>query len=228
MFLWILNIGDYLVIVSWSLEDISMHELLLATRNKKKLEEIRDLLKDLNLKITSLADYPDLPTIEEDGKTFQSNALKKAATIAFYTRKLTLGEDSGLEVKALRNRPGVYSARFAGDGATDQENNRKLLKMLKGIPLKKREARYRCVAALVDRNGIVDVATGSCRGLITLNAKGRNGFGYDPVFLIPRFNKTFGELPLKVKATLSHRFRALKKLKASLKKYLEGLPKEVP
>src|SRR3989338_7494117 len=117
-----------------------MLDLLVATRNKKKLKEIRDLLKDLNIKITSLTDYSNLPKIEEDGRTFAQNAIKKAVTIAMYTKKLTLGVDSGLEVKALDNEPGVYSARFSGAGATDPQNNAKLLKLLKKVPLKRRQA----------------------------------------------------------------------------------------
>jgi len=195
-----------------------MKELLVATRNKKKLEEIKDLLKNLPLKITSLEDYPDIPSVEEDGTTFRSNALKKAQAVAFYTKKLTLGEDSGLEVKILGNQPGVYSARFAGEGATDEENNRKLLKMLEGVPAKQRQARYRSAAVLAIPRKTIAVATGSCQGLIGLTPKGKNGFGYDPLFLIPRFQKTFGELPSEIKSTMSHRSRALKKLKGILRK----------
>lgn len=201
-----------------------MLELLIATRNKGKIREIKDLLKDFDIKITSLDDYPDLPAIEEDGDTFEKNALKKAVTIALYTKKLVMGEDSGLEVKALHNEPGVYSARFSGDNATDEKNNKKLLRMLKGVPLKKRRARYRCVAALVDGKKVIDVVKGSCSGLITLKGKGTNGFGYDPLFLISRYNKTFGELPLAVKSGISHRARALKKLKKSIEKYFRAHP----
>ena len=204
-----------------------MQELLVATRNKKKLEEIKDLLKDLNLKITSLADYPDCPEIEEDGKTFSANALKKAATIALSTKKLTLGEDSGLQVKALKNAPGIYSARFSGPSATDEKNNAKLLKLLKQVPLKKRQARYRCCAALVDGKRIVEVMSGSCSGLIALKPKGKNGFGYDPLFFIPRYGKTFGELSPEVKSQMSHRARALKKFKTVLKSHLSRLPRKV-
>jgi len=197
-----------------------MTELIIATKNKGKLREIKELLKDVDLKITSLADYPDAPDIEEDGKTFEQNALKKAATIALYAKKLTLGEDSGIEVKVLRGKPGIHSARFSGPKATDIKNNQKLLRSLQGVPLLKRQARYRCFAALVDGNGIIDVVSGQCSGLITTKAKGQNGFGYDPYFLISRYNKTFGELDPAVKAKISHRARALKKIKVTLKKYL--------
>ncbi|OGX26558.1 MAG: non-canonical purine NTP pyrophosphatase, RdgB/HAM1 family [Omnitrophica WOR_2 bacterium RIFCSPHIGHO2_01_FULL_48_9] len=195
-------------------------ELLIATRNKGKVREIKELLKGFDLKITSLDDYPDMPVIEEDGKTFTANAVKKAVTIALYTKKLTLGEDSGLEVKALQNQPGVYSARFAGEGATDHKNNAKLLRSLRGIPLKKRQARYRCFAALADGSKLIDVVQGSCSGLIALRPKGKNGFGYDPLFFIPCYDQTFGELDPDIKAQISHRAHALRKIKKSLLKYL--------
>ena len=204
-----------------------MQELIIATTNPGKLREIRELLKDLDVKITSLSDYPDAPKIEEDGKNFAQNALKKAATIALYTGKLTLGEDSGLEVKALGNKPGIYSSRFSGEKATDRKNNVKLLRLLRDVPLKKRQARYRCFAALVDgqprqRRGqrVIDVVSGSCAGVIALKGKGNNGFGYDPLFFIPRYHKTFGELDPAVKAKISHRARAFRKVRKVLEEYL--------
>jgi len=198
-----------------------MQELIVATKNKGKLREIKELLKDLPLKVTSLADYPHAPYITEDGTTYAQNALKKAVTIALYTKKLTLGEDSGLEVKALGNAPGVQSARFAGEDTTDQKNNQKLVQSLRGVPFNKRQARYRCFAALVDKKQIVDLLSGSCSGYITDRARGKNGFGYDPYFLIKRYNKTFGELDPSIKTKISHRARALQKVKSVLKKYLQ-------
>mgnify|MGYP001614984960 CR=1 FL=1 len=217
-----------------------MTELIIATTNPGKLREIREFLKDLDLKITSLSDYPGAPKVEEDGKNFAQNALKKAATIALYTGKLTLGEDSGLEVKALGNAPGIYSARFSGAGATDKKNNAKLLRVLRGVPLRKRQARYRCFAALVDGKpacpvdaerdllgrtgrGVIDVVNGSCAGLIALRGRGNNGFGYDPLFFLPRYNKTFGELDPAIKARTSHRARALSKVKKVLSKYCKTI-----
>jgi len=202
-----------------------MLELLVATRNLKKLKEIKELLRDMKIKITSLADYRGMPEIEEDGKTFTQNAIKKAATISLYTKKLVMGEDSGLEVKVLKNAPGVYSARFSGHDSTDQKNNAKLLKILKDVPLKKRQARYRCCIALTDRKGIIGVVAGSCSGLVALRAQGKNGFGYDPLFFIPRFQKTFGELNPSIKAQMSHRARALKKFRQLIGKYLARYPK---
>jgi XTP/dITP diphosphohydrolase len=198
-----------------------MRELLIATKNQGKLKEIRELLKGLDLKITSLSDYPDLPGVVEDGDTFKSNAVKKAVTIAAQTKTLTIGEDSGLEVRALGNRPGIYSSRFAatkGKKAADKRNNAKLLRMLRGVPLQKRQARYRCFVALADGEDVVDVVSGSCEGLIALRAKGKNGFGYDPLFFLPRYHKTFGELEPRIKAKISHRSRAFRKIK----KVLEG------
>ncbi|MBF0385557.1 MAG: XTP/dITP diphosphatase [Candidatus Omnitrophica bacterium] len=196
-----------------------MTELIVATKNQGKLREIKELLSGSDFKVTSLSDYPDAPRIEESGKTFAQNAIIKAVTVAMYTKKLTLGEDSGLQVKALKNKPGIYSARFAGDNSSDEENNSKLLKDLKRTPFKKRQARYRCFMALSDGEKIVDVLSGSCSGLIALKEKGTNGFGYDPLFYIPRYQKTFGELDPKIKAKISHRARALLKLTKVLKIY---------
>ena len=195
-----------------------MRELIVATRNKGKLREIKELLRDMDFKIVSLDEMEGMPEIVEDGKTFRDNAIKKALTIARHTNKLTLGEDSGLEVKPLGNKPGVYSARFSGPNATDEKNNSKLLRMLKGVALKKRQARYQCFAALADANGVVGVVSGTCSGLIATERRGQNGFGYDPLFLIPRYRKTFGELSPDIKATMSHRSRALKKLRKLFEK----------
>ncbi len=197
-----------------------MKELLVATKNQGKLREIRELLKDFALKVTSLADYPNCPDIVEDGKTFKANAIKKAAVIGQCTGQLTLGEDSGLQVAALNNAPGIYSARFSGENATDEKNNDKLLRSLKNVPLDKRQARYRCLMALCDGEKLIGVVDGSCGGLIEMKRRGSNGFGYDPLFLIPRYQKTFGELDPAIKSKISHRARALKKLKVLLQQYL--------
>lgn len=200
-----------------------MRELLVATTNQGKLREIRELLKDFPLKITSLKDYPDLPDVVEDGKTFRANAVKKALTIGRQTGKLVMGEDSGLEVEALDNRPGIYSARFAGSkdkNAADKKNNAKLLRMLRDVPDAKRRARYRCLAALAEGEEVIGVAEGRCSGLIARREKGSNGFGYDPLFYLPRYRKTFGELDPDVKSRISHRARALAKIKDLLSRYL--------
>ena len=186
-------------------------ELVVATRNKKKLKEIKYLLKGCNFKITSLSDYRRLPEIIEDGVTFKQNAIKKATIIAGVLKKLCLGEDSGLEVRALGNRPGVFSARYAGKNADDRENNKKLLRELEGIPRTKRQARYVCSVALVDARGIIGVVQATCSGLIAFQQRGSSGFGYDPLFLVPKYNKTFAELGERIKHTMSHRSKALQK-----------------
>lgn len=198
-------------------------ELLVATKNKKKLEEIREILHGLDLKITSLADYKGMPEIVEDGKTFVQNAIKKAATIALFTKKLVMGEDSGLEVGILNNRPGVYSARYAAknnfENASDKKNNLKLLRELKGVPAHKRKARYQCAAALADANGLIGVVTGNCRGFIGQKPKGAMGFGYDPLFVVEKYAKTFAELGPEIKHKMSHRYKALKKLRGLMAVY---------
>lgn len=196
-------------------------ELLVATRNRKKLREIRELLSDTDWRITSLEDYRDLPRIVEDGQTFAQNAIKKAATIAQYTKKLVMGEDSGLEVEALGNRPGVYSARYAGEGATDRKNNLKLLRELRGVPFKKRRARYRCAVALADARGLIGMVTGNCRGFIGFKPKGTHGFGYDPLFVVEPDGKTFAELGPEIKHKMSHRSRALKKALRIMEEYVK-------
>jgi XTP/dITP diphosphohydrolase len=197
-----------------------MNELLIATKNEGKVREITDLLKDCDIKVLSLADFPKAPEVVEDGLTFRANALKKAVEMALFTGKLTMGEDSGLEVDALDGRPGVISARYSGEGANDEKNNAKLLKELAGVPLEKRTARYRSVIALADKTGILELVEDSCEGLIALEPRGTNGFGYDPLFYVPQHQKTFGELPLSVKQTMSHRGKALRRILRVLPKYL--------
>lgn len=193
----------------------------MATRNKKKLAEIREILKNLNLNITSLADYPRTPRIIENGRSFKDNAVKKAVKIARFTKKLTLGEDSGLCVYALGGRPGIYSSRFAGKAKSDLKNNLKLLKSLDGLRLNKRKAYYVCAVALADKDGLLEAVEGKCPGLIGFELKGNSGFGYDPLFIIPKYKKTFGQLGEKIKHKMSHRYRALKKARKIILKYIE-------
>ncbi|MCU0666981.1 MAG: XTP/dITP diphosphatase [Candidatus Omnitrophica bacterium] len=196
-------------------------ELLVATKNKGKLREIKIILKDLPLKITSLADYPGHPRIIENAKTFSGNAAKKALALARFTGKLVMGEDSGLCVDALKGAPGVYSARFAGKNKSDDANNKKLLRLLKGLPASKRKAYYVCAIALADKKGLVKIVEGKCFGRIGFDSRGKNGFGYDPLFVIPIYNKTFGQLSGSIKHKISHRFRALQDLRKVLKNYVE-------
>ena len=196
-------------------------ELVVASRNQKKFREIREILKGLNIKITSLRDYPGAPHIAENGRTFKENAIKKAGRIARFTKELTLGEDSGLEVAALGGRPGIYSSRFSGKNKDDLKNNLKLLKLLGNLPSAKRKARYVCSVAVADENGLLGVVEGYCYGLIGFKLRGSFGFGYDPLFIIPRYKKTFAQLGPKIKHRMSHRFRALKKAKGIILKRLQ-------
>ncbi len=194
-----------------------MKELIVASRNKGKINEIKELLAGLPFKVTSLFDYPQIPEIIEDGKTYRANALKKAREAARATGKMAMSDDSGIEVAVLDNAPGIYSARFAGKGASEAARNQKLFAMLKGVPLSRRRARYRCVIALVNAKGQeLGVVQGTCSGYITTREKGSNGFGFDPLFLLKRYNKTFGQLPPELKAKISHRARALKKFRVLL------------
>jgi len=194
-----------------------MKELIVASRNKGKVREIMELLTGLPFKVTSLLEYPQIPEIIEDGKTYRANALKKAREVAVATGKMAMSDDSGIEVRALGNAPGIYSARFAGEGASEKARNRKLFAMLKGVPMHQRQARYRCVIALVNGNGQeLGVVQGTCSGFVTTKDIGANGFGFDPLFLLKRYNKTFGQLPASLKAKISHRARALKKFRALL------------
>ena len=196
-------------------------ELVVATKNKKKLKEIRDILKGFRVKVISMEVYPDLPRIVENGVTFKDNAIKKAVKIAKFTKKLTLGEDSGLCIEALGGLPGVRSARFSGGDKSDLKNNLKVLKLLEGTSLKKRKAYYVCAVALADKNGLVGVVEGKCFGLIDLKQRGTKGFGYDPIFLIPKYKKTFGQLGEGVKHKMSHRYHALEAAKKIIEKYIE-------
>lgn len=196
-------------------------ELVVATKNKKKLAEIREILKGFNLKISSLANYPHPPRIVENGRTFRENAIKKAVRIAHFTKKLTLGEDSGLCVDILKGKPGIFSSRFAGRNKSDLKNNLKLLGLLGSAPLRKRKAHYYCAVAIADKNGLIAAAEGKCRGLIGFVMKGHFGFGYDPLFIIPKHKKTFAELGPRIKHKMSHRYLALEKARKIIQKYIE-------
>jgi XTP/dITP diphosphohydrolase len=195
-------------------------ELFLATRNEGKIREIEGFLQGCEISLTSLRDYPDAPEVDENGEAYRDNALKKGRFFARWTGKVTLADDSGLEVDFLGGRPGVFSARYAGDGGDDRENNRRLLRELKGIPREKRGAVFRCIIALVAPWGDEEVVEGECRGQIALEERGERGFGYDPIFIIPRYGKTVAELSIAEKNRLSHRGKALRKLKKILKSYV--------
>jgi len=194
--------------------------LLIATRNKEKLKELRSILMDLDLDIVSAADMPQLPQVHEDGQTIRDNAIKKAVETAKMAKMLTLADDTGLEVDVLNGEPGVRSARFAGDDVSYHENNKKLLGLLEGIPLEKRAARFRCVVAVADETGLIEAVEGICNGTIIDEERGGGGFGYDPLFIADGQVKTFGELSPDVKNRISHRAKALQKAWAVLSRYL--------
>ena len=197
-----------------------MRELIIATKNEKKLHELRRYLKGVRANVTSLKDFKRVPRIVENGNTFKANAIKKASVISKFTKALTLADDSGLSVKILGGQPGVRSSRFAGPRKSDKQNNKRLLKLLEKVPPAKREAKFVCAVAICDNGKVIKVLEESCSGLIAFSEKGGYGFGYDPLFLIPKYKKTFGELGLKVKDRMSHRSKALKKAREFLRKYL--------
>ncbi len=187
-------------------------EIVLATRNKKKIEEIVRITADLPITILSLGDFPDCPETVEDRETFEGNATKKAAEVCRCTGKIALADDSGLAVDALAGAPGVYSARYAGEGANDVRNNEKLLFELRDVPPGARTARFVCCMALAFPNGSLVTFFGEARGSITREPKGKTGFGYDPVFLPDGFTRTFAEMAGEEKDRLSHRGKAIEKL----------------
>ena len=202
--------------------------LVMATRNPGKVRELREILKDLDFKLLSLADFPELPEIPETGATFLENAAAKAREVARLTGLPALADDSGLEVAALGGRPGVFSARYAGDltfpaTPTDQDNWRKLLTEMAGVPPEARGARFVCAIALALPDGRLYHTRGECAGYIALAPRGDQGFGYDPVFTVPEYGATLAELGPKIKNRISHRARAL----AALKDLLGSLQPEL-
>lgn len=191
-------------------------EVVLATGNQGKVREFSKLLEGVFEKVISLKELDNPPEVIEDGITFRDNALKKAREIAQFSGKLSLADDSGLEVDALNGEPGVYSARYSGPGATDQSNIDKLLLELGDNP--NRKARFVCVLALVDHNGEELVVEGFCEGEILQEPRGEGGFGYDPVFYLPDRKLTMAEIDPEIKNQISHRSAALAKLKLKLQR----------
>ena len=199
-----------------------MREVVVATRNRHKVKEIRKILGDLKVKVSSLEGFGKIPEVVEDKKTFEENASKKARIISKFTHRLTIADDSGLEVDALGGKPGVRSARFAGKEQDYIKNNKKLLKALEGIPSRNRRARFVCAISIAKDGKVLGVVNGACAGKISFEMKGKTGFGYDPVFVSPRYGKTFAELGPKIKNRISHRYRALKKAKGAIKRFLDN------
>jgi XTP/dITP diphosphohydrolase len=198
-------------------------KIVVATKNKGKTKEFAAMFGKLGFEVLNLLDFSGLPEIVEDGKTFQENAWKKASVIAEHLQMPVLADDSGLCVDALDGQPGVYSARYAGEYASDEENNRKLLRELEKLDLTPDEngcvsgASFVCSLVLAVPNGGNNVSVeGVLRGCITKNPRGAEGFGYDPLFFVPRLQKTLAELTLEEKNEISHRSRALQKLQEVL------------
>ncbi len=195
-----------------------MIDLVIATKNKKKLDEIKKILADLNLNILSIADFDNFPEIQEDEETFEGNAIKKATFTAKLTGRMALADDSGLEIDYLNGKPGVRSARFAGENATDMDRNYKILKLLDGVKKDDRKARFKCAVAIA--NDGLHVFMGICEGEIAFEPMGDEGFGYDPIFLVPSYGKTFAQLGAEIKNQISHRAIALKKARELLLQYV--------
>ena len=193
-----------------------MPELLLATSNSGKAAEYRWLLRDIGYHIVTLAEQGIKESVEERGNSYEQNAQTKAIAYAQLSGLTTLADDSGLEVDALHGEPGIYSARFAGENASDSDKTQALLTKLAGIPWNKRTARFKCVIAIATAKAPVKLCYGECQGIISLEVSGQGGFGYDPVFYLPQFGKTMAELPSEVKNKISHRARAAKKARQVL------------
>lgn len=195
-------------------------ELVIATTNGHKLHEIRTLLKGIaRFDVYSLRDFPDYKPPEETGSTFEDNARLKALHAAKTLGKLVIADDSGLVVPALGGAPGVYSARFAGVGASDKENRKKLLKEMAGLQDERRSAYFECCIAMATPEGVKKVVRGTCEGYIAAEEKGGNGFGYDPLFIKHDYSQTFAQLSEGVKNQISHRAKALEKILLSLESY---------
>ncbi|MCK9274229.1 MAG: XTP/dITP diphosphatase [Syntrophales bacterium] len=193
-----------------------MKKIVFASKNSGKIREASALLEETKIELLSILDYPDAPDVIEDGNTFFENALKKARIISEYTQLTSIADDSGLAVDYLGGRPGVYSSRYSGPDANDEKNIKKLLMELEGLPIEKRTAAFKCVLVLYDINGEYSTFEGSLEGFIGFTPEGLEGFGYDPVFIVPEYNKTVAQLDPKIKNRISHRGRAFNDLKKKL------------
>ena len=195
-----------------------MKKIIIATRNSGKMKEIQAILEGLDIQFLSLLDVRGMPEVIEDGATLEENALKKARQIFEASSLPALADDSGLEVFALKMQPGVYSARYAGEHVSYEDNNKKLLTEMHTIPSLQRRAQFRCVAAFVD-SFMQKTTDGICSGSITHQLRGNGGFGYDPLFVPDGFTQTFAELPAEIKNSMSHRAHAFSSMKTFLQEY---------
>ncbi len=198
-----------------------LREIVIATKNPDKKRELKRLLAGVGVKVVSLEKYPRCPKVKEGNRSFRENAVRKAMAVSRYTKKVALADDSGLETAALKGRPGIRSSRFSGKDATYAQNNRKLLALLKDKKMRQRQARFRCTVAVCDYPRVVGTVEGKVCGRIATRPKGKSGFGYDPIFIIPKYGKTFAQLSPKVKNSISHRGRALKRAKKLILRYFK-------
>jgi len=196
-------------------------DIVLATRNKKKIEEIKRIMAGITISIFTLNAFPGCPEVEEDGISFEDNAMKKALSVSKYTGKIAVADDSGLEVYALKGAPGVLSARYAGEGSDDRRNVEKLLREMRPYSTEKRGARFVCCIALALPDGTISTFYGYVEGEIGTELKGTNGFGYDPVFYPDGYSRTFAEMSDKEKDAISHRGRALKEVRRYLREKID-------
>ncbi|MDR3281410.1 MAG: RdgB/HAM1 family non-canonical purine NTP pyrophosphatase [Endomicrobium sp.] len=200
-------------------------EIIIVTANRDKEEEIKAILKDLDIKFIPMFFFSDYPVTIEDGQTLEENASKKARESAMYFKSWTIADDSGLEVDYLKGKPGVYSSRYAGEKCSYKDNNNKLLEVLKDVPKEKRTAKFKTVIALSSPDGKVSLLDGEIFGTIGTRMVGNNGFGYDPVFYVSEYGKTLAELDSELKNLISHRAKALLKAKEFIKKLLNSIGK---
>ena len=198
---------------------VELNTIVLATQNRDKREELQEALSEFTVKILSLNDFPFIGEIEEVGKTLLENSMIKAKTVHNLTQLPVIADDTGLEVEALNGAPGIYAARYAGEDVTYEDNVNKLLAEMENIPLENRKAQFRTVISFVDKDREL-WTEGTIKGIIGESAKGKNGFGYDPVFFVPELEKTFSELSIGEKNKISHRGLAMKKFRILLREYI--------
>ena len=195
-----------------------MAKLLLGTNNQAKVREYWSLLQNIPFEMVTLVEQGITTVVNEVGESLEENASLKATILAKESQLLTLADDSGLEVDTLGGEPGRLSARYAGEGASDRDRINYLLRRLKDVPWPERSARFRCVIAVATPGGVVEVCSGECRGFITFEPRGKEGFGYDPIFYLPELDKTMAELPLRIKNQVSHRGQAARKARLVLER----------
>jgi XTP/dITP diphosphohydrolase len=202
-----------------------MKEVIIATKNPGKAKEFEHIFSSRGIKVRTLLDFPEIPDVDETGSTFEENAILKADAVAQALGKMVIGDDSGLIVDALEGRPGIYSARYAGEPKNDENNTDKVLSELKGLPEEKRSARFYCALAVAIPGQETRTVSGTCEGRILEERRGSNGFGYDPVFYVPEKGLAMAELSSDEKNKISHRANALKKLDVVLDSILESAKK---